>query len=132
MVAHINTRPTDLPSYGSPHWAALADDDPRKLAAAVIAAECWATDLDDLPDRLRRELAAARQADENRWTELFEDARQTAHAAASPAAFALRAHYAKTQAQRITDARRRRPGDCPGQQINPDDPDTAVQDGEAA
>jgi hypothetical protein len=125
MVAHITDRPTCLPIYGSPRWAALADDDPRKLAAAVIAAECWATDQDELPDRARRELAALREAheaaEERQWAELFEDARQIARAAATPAAFTLRAHYAKTQAERIAEARRPRLGDR-----------RATQDGEAA
>lgn len=136
MVATI-TDPTRLPTYGTPHWAALADDDPRKLAAAVLAAECWATDLDELPDRVRRDLDAARAAHEAaedaRWTEAFEQARQIAHAQASPAAFALRAHYATTQAERIADARRPRPGDYPGQNPNHHKQHLdAVQDGEAA
>lgn len=139
MVAHITdptTAPTDLPGYGSPRWAALADDDPRKLAAAVIAAECWATDTDELPHRLRRELDALRTAheaaEERRWTVADEDARRVIRAAVSPAAFTLRAHYAKTQAERITEARRLRPGDYPGQHPNqPQHPD-AAQDGEAA
>jgi len=125
MVAHITNRPTDLPNYGSPRWAALADDDPRKLAAAVIAAECWATDQDELPDRVRRELDAARKAhlaaEEHHWAAAFADARQIARSAASPAAFTLRAHYAKTQTERIAEARRPRPGDR-----------RATQDGEAA
>ncbi|MDX2969853.1 DUF2742 domain-containing protein [Kribbella solani] len=155
MAAHI-TDPTSPaggkarpPIYGSPCWAALADDDPRKLAAAVIAAECWATDLDELPDRLRRELdtlhAAYTDAAELRWTEAFEEARQIARSSATPAAFALRAHYAKTQAERITEARRPRPGDYPGHRdhLHRNHPNTghqytdhqhtdAVQDGEAA
>lgn len=133
MVAHITDRITN-PAYGSPRWAALADDDPRKLAAAVITAECWATDTDDLPNRVRRELDAARQAEEHRWAEVVEELRRVARAAASPAASTLRAHYAKTQAERIADARRPRPGDYPGQHPNhrPHQHMDAVQDGEAA
>ena len=33
-----------IPSYGSPEWLALPEGDRRKVAAVVIAAECWATD----------------------------------------------------------------------------------------
>ncbi|MFG1621185.1 DUF2742 domain-containing protein [Kribbella sp. NPDC049227] len=128
MVARINDRPT----YGTPRWAALADDDPRKLAAAVIAAECWATALDELPDRVRRDLdtlrtahEAAEQAD---WDARFETARQIARSAATPAAFTLRAHYAKTQVDRIAEARRPRPADRPPAEQHRN----AVQDGEAA
>ncbi|MFG1909028.1 DUF2742 domain-containing protein [Kribbella sp. NPDC048928] len=135
MVAHITHRTAD-PAYGSPRWAALADDDPRKLAAAVIAAECWATDTDDLPDRVRRDLADLHQVDEHHWAERFDHARKIAQAAASPAAFTLRAHYAHTQAERIADARRHRPGDYPGQHLNRsrhiNQHTDAVQDGEAA
>jgi hypothetical protein len=51
-------RAVDPPVYGSPEWLALDDQDPRKVAAVVAAAECWAQEGDDLEDRLRRELAA--------------------------------------------------------------------------
>ncbi|TDW65616.1 DUF2742 domain-containing protein [Kribbella pratensis] len=137
MVAHITdptTTPAGLPAYGSPNWAALADDDPHKLAAAVIAAECWATDQDELPDRLCDELANQREAFEAAWEAhwafLFADAVNVARAAARPAAFTLRAHYATPQAARIADARRPRPGDYSSQEAN-QHPD-AAQDGEAA
>ena len=33
----------EIPEYGSPDWAALDDDDRRKVAATVIAAEQWRT-----------------------------------------------------------------------------------------
>jgi hypothetical protein len=33
-----------VPSYGSPEWLTLPDGDVRKVAAVVVAAECWATD----------------------------------------------------------------------------------------
>ncbi|NJP72513.1 DUF2742 domain-containing protein [Streptomyces sp. C1-2] len=32
---------SDFPEYGSPAWEALGDDDPRKLAAMLSAAEKW-------------------------------------------------------------------------------------------
>ncbi|MFK4091115.1 DUF2742 domain-containing protein [Kribbella sp. NPDC020789] len=132
MVAASPDLPADLPTYGSPHWAALADDDPRKLAAAVIAAECWATDRDELPGRLRDEIAdlhaAFNAARDGYWAELFAEAVNVAHAAATPAAFAMRRHYATPQAQRIANARRARPGDRPPAEQHRH----AVQDGEAA
>jgi hypothetical protein len=31
----------DFPKYGGPEWRALAPDDPKRLAAALYAAECW-------------------------------------------------------------------------------------------
>ncbi|MFE3659101.1 hypothetical protein [Streptomyces sp. NPDC059165] len=30
-----------FPKYGSPAWRALEPDDPKRLAAALYAAECW-------------------------------------------------------------------------------------------
>lgn len=30
-----------IPSYGTPEFLALPQDDPRRLPALVIAAECW-------------------------------------------------------------------------------------------
>lgn len=46
-----------VPTYGSPEWHRLPYDDPRRWAAVLVAAECWAADGDDIPARLRRELA---------------------------------------------------------------------------
>jgi len=101
----------DRPTYGSAEWAGLTDDDPRKLAAAIVAAECWASDLDNLPIRLRIELEAAHKAEEARWAEWFGIARQAAHNAATPGSFTLRAHYAKTPAERVAQARQPRSTD---------------------
>ena len=53
---------TPAPRYGSTEWAALADADPRKVAACVRAAECWVTSSDNLVDDLHADLHAARQA----------------------------------------------------------------------
>lgn len=65
-----------VPDYGSPEWAALPDDSRAKVAACVIAAECWRveTDPERIAQRLRIELDAARRAadaldaEEARWT----------------------------------------------------------------
>lgn len=53
-----------LPSYGSPEWLALPEGDRRKVAAVVVAAECWATDLDDLPARTLAESRAFKAAED--------------------------------------------------------------------
>jgi hypothetical protein len=99
------------PSYGSAAWLALADNAPAKVSAVVVAAECWATDRDNLAENLRREL------DETRWVgKQLEDAEYLA---------AYRAHRQRwrstpfldprlSQVERVADARRPRPGDHPG------------------
>lgn len=58
----IRRAKTPPPSYGSREWLALANDDPRQVAACVVAAECWARGGDDIPGRLEREVAASREA----------------------------------------------------------------------
>jgi hypothetical protein len=50
------------PAYGSPEWLELPESHPAKIAAVVIAAECWATDGDELENRLRREVLALSRA----------------------------------------------------------------------
>lgn len=47
-------------TYGSPEWQALPDG-PEKVAAVVVAAECWALDGDKLEERLRAEVEALRK-----------------------------------------------------------------------
>jgi hypothetical protein len=51
------------PTYGSPEWLALPEAHPAKIAAVIIAAECWAVDGDQLEDRLRTEILALSRAD---------------------------------------------------------------------
>jgi hypothetical protein len=51
-----------IPTYGSPEWACLPEDDARWVAAVVIAAESWARAGDTLEDDLRREVADLRAA----------------------------------------------------------------------
>ncbi len=55
------------PRYGSAEWLALPEKSAERVAAVVNAAECWARELDDLPDRLGLEL------DERRRAEKFEE-----------------------------------------------------------
>ncbi len=57
------TRPgTPVPTYGTPEWLALPEGDVAKVAAVVRAAECWATEGDELEERLRSEVEALRVA----------------------------------------------------------------------
>lgn len=65
---------TVVPRYGSPEWDALPDQDPRRAAAVVIAAECWrdhssvervAQDL--LADLIDREQELRRRVREASW-----------------------------------------------------------------
>lgn len=54
--------------YGSPEFLAMPEG-PEKWGIAIRAAECWASDGDNLKENLRVELEAARHADK-----LLEDA----------------------------------------------------------
>lgn len=51
----------ELPRYGSPAWSALPDLHPQKIAACVLAAECWHDHVTRLPERLHDEVMAAQQ-----------------------------------------------------------------------
>jgi hypothetical protein len=53
-----------VPEYGSAEWAALDNTDARKVAACVLAAECWRqhTDPAAVEQRLRYELAGLQDA----------------------------------------------------------------------
>ena len=51
--------PEPPPSFGSAAWLALPEG-AAKVAAVVIAAESWATEGDELPEQLARELENAR------------------------------------------------------------------------
>jgi hypothetical protein len=50
------------PSYGSPAWLALPEGSAEKVAAVVVAAECWAVDADGVTARLERQLDDERHA----------------------------------------------------------------------
>ena len=58
----IRTAVVTPPRYGSESWLALDLDNPAKLAAVVVAAEAWATDGDNIEERLRAEVEAERRA----------------------------------------------------------------------
>lgn len=58
-----------IPRYGDPAWHRLPEGSPAKVAAVVIAAECYAREADELEDRLRAEIEMSRaafKADEDR------------------------------------------------------------------
>jgi hypothetical protein len=62
-----------VPRYGSPEWHALPETDRRRVAAVVVAAECWAQQLDFLEPRLRAEVAAGRAEHERIEAERFAE-----------------------------------------------------------
>lgn len=68
-----------LPDYGSAEWQALAGDDPRKLAAALVAAEVHRYEAATLAERLAAELAELRYA--AAVAELEDDVERGARAA---------------------------------------------------
>jgi len=57
--------------YGSRAWHALPETDRRRVAGVVLAAECWATDEDELSTRLHREIADGRAVTEQLEREDF-------------------------------------------------------------
>lgn len=59
---HLIERNPQPPAYGSTEWLALPESHPAKIAAVVVAAECWAMDGDELEERLRREVLALSRA----------------------------------------------------------------------
>ncbi|GAB3349973.1 hypothetical protein [Modestobacter lapidis] len=83
-TALISAADGPIPDYGSPEWVALPDNDRRKVAATVLAAECWRAETD--PEwrawRLRTELEAGQGADDEpaRWTpEIVAEVHRTAN-----------------------------------------------------
>lgn len=44
--ARIDAAEGPIPTYGSAEWAALPDDSRTKIAAVIIAAECWRVEVD--------------------------------------------------------------------------------------
>jgi hypothetical protein len=58
----INQSTDQRPEYGSTAWIMLPDEHADKVAACVVAAECWATTGDLLEEELRQEIELARAA----------------------------------------------------------------------
>lgn len=45
-AARIDAAERPIPEYGSDEWAALPDNSRAKIAAVIIAAECWRAEID--------------------------------------------------------------------------------------
>ena len=100
------------PTYGSPEWHDLPEGSPEKIAAVVVAAECWALDGDDLPARLAVEIEADRLAEEHRLDELHAENVDMVHRLASRPGIGM--SYAERRARELADAGLARPGDFRG------------------
>lgn len=108
LISKCRTPP---PRYGSPEWLALPEGTPAKIAGVVIAAEAWASDTDNMPENLARELH-----DLQRLAKEHDDADYEARA---------RGHRSRWRHLRVVpdrgdidarvrEARRPRTGDFPG------------------
>jgi hypothetical protein len=97
-----------IPPYGSAEWVALPDDSRAKVAATVIAAECWRTYWQ--PDEHRRRLTAELEAghDSDQREEWSAEVVASVHATAD-----------RLLRPRPTIDGRPRPGDYPGGNVLP-------------
>ena len=91
---------TPVPRYGSPEWLALPEGDRRKVAAVIVAAECWAREADELEERLWIEVTFAQIAHK-----VTEDAEYVARRDAHRAEW-KRSNEASRRAEQARDARR--------------------------
>lgn len=87
---HLNRAQRPIARYGSAQWLALPDDHPGRFAGLILAAECWAREGDELPQRLSAELEAQRRAHK------ADEDRQYAAAVAEHRAYWRRANGART------------------------------------
>ncbi len=106
----IRRATSPAPKYGSAAWCALPDDDPAKIAAALVAAECWATDGDNLEQRLADEMALLRDGFKREEDREYQ-ARYEAHRRTAPR-FSTRP-FAERRAEQMAAAAPRE-GDYPG------------------
>ncbi len=72
-----------LPVYGTATWLSLPEGDPVKVAAVVVAAECWASLGDDIPGRLTVEVASSYAANKQAEDETYA-ANAEAHRESAP------------------------------------------------
>lgn len=63
----LDAAPRPLPRYGSPEWELLEETDPQRLAAVIVAAECWRDHCS--AERVAVELDRRRQEDEALYLE---------------------------------------------------------------
>ena len=104
---------TPPPRYGSRAWLALSEGSPEKVAAVVIAAEAWASDLDNMPANLALELDnMRRQAKKNEDLEYVaraaEHRKQWGNLRVVPDRDGLAARVAEARTPRSGDFRPRR------------------------
>lgn len=106
------------PIYGSTEWLMLPNDHPDKIAACVVAAECWATAGDTLEDDLRREIKALqigfKHGEDTAYQEQVDAHRER---------YGEAPRQLKSFVERRTDqiaAAQPRPGDHPGGMPRPD------------
>jgi len=101
------------PPYGSAAWLALPEGSAEKIASVVVAAEAWAVDGDDIPERMRRDLADQHDAEDRLRREQFD-----ATVVPLVTALALRpgigTTYAERRARELADAMKPRPNDFLG------------------
>lgn len=97
-----------IPEYGSPEFEALPDNDPRKVASCVRAAEAWRTYFspEEITRRLRAEFEAASTF------ELSLEQRES-YARARPSFAELSARRGEPEAEARGRAQRRRLGLVP-------------------
>lgn len=113
LIGRVEDR-ASIPSYGSPEWDALPDQDPRRAAAVMIAAEAWRDHcspaqvaLDLLAEMARVDEEVARRVKEASWDVCGDGARWEA-LAASPTHAELQQRRANPMAGPLATARRRR------------------------
>lgn len=107
----IERQTPERPQYGSTQWLMLPNDHPDKVAAAVIAAECWATIADTLEEDLRREIEAAQKAYKRAEDEAYK-ANYEAHKRRFPIARVVDS-FSERRARQL-EAAKVRPGDFMG------------------
>lgn len=93
LLARVADRST-IPRYGTARWNALADQDPRRAAAVIIAAESWLNYTS--PEQVAREMAA--EVLQDRWE--LRQASLDVSRATDWAAVAARPTYAELQQRR--------------------------------
>lgn len=64
-----------IPVYATEAWNDLPAQDPRRLAAVIIAAECWAGYKAETTERVAAELAAEQTRSLLRWGDACQDVR---------------------------------------------------------
>lgn len=114
--ALIDRGTANRPRFGDTRWLCLPDDHPDKLAAAIVAAEMWAEDGDNLEANLRHEIERGRatvlqaikehedatyRAEQNGWREYAKGLQST------------RPSFVQRRKAQL-EAAQPRPGDFPG------------------